>query len=411
MATDAQLRIPRATPLQAAAALAPAARWLALDLFRFVAVVLMIQGHVFYEVAGPSVREASWYGWHGYVHGFTAPIFLFSSGMAFGITTLRKWRDHTRFGKPVYKRLERYFMLIAIGYGMHFSTMALGWLQGLPAERLAAVTRVDALQHIGVALLIAESLALLLKRKAPFFIALAVITSAAVLFAPALWNLDVSHLPIPVAAWVNASTGSIFPFAPWCGYLFAGVLTARFVRTRLTKPKGFRQLVLPLALLALGLFATGKGLTLSGFDPFGEHNYWKTSPYFFLIRLGGVMGLLAVLCAVELGLERRRRSAPVGHAGSPTRVVRFVQIVGQQTLVLYVAHLMLLYGTGVTPGVVGTFHRNLNLAESAGVVGLFFVAMGLLAYVWHWTKKRHFSAFEAVRYSVTALLLLLFFLR
>ncbi len=336
------------------------------------------------------------------MHGFTAPIFLFSSGMAFGITTLGKWQDHTRLGNPVYKRFERYAILIGIGYFMHFHQLSLSWVMGLSDERLATVTRIDALQHIGVALLLAEGLALLLRRKGPFLATITVLAISAVGLAPFVWSLSTEGLPIPIAAWVNAQTGSIFPFVPWCGFLFAGILTARFVQSRRKKAQGLMQLVVPLGLIAGALIFFGDYMAHAELDLFPEHNFWKTSPWFFCIRLGGVLGVLSVLCLLELVLQKR--SADKGP------VVRFIQIAGQQTLVLYVAHLMLLYGTGVTPGFNNGFHRALDLGPALALVALFFVAMGLLAYVWHWTKKHHFRAFEMVRYSVTALVVVIFLL-
>lgn len=371
-------------------------RWLALDLFRFAAVVLMIQGHVFYEVVSESVRGSWWYGYHGYVHGFTAPIFLFSSGMAFGITTLGKWDAHTHLGKTVYKRFERYLMIIGIGYAMHLQQLSLSWLLELPPERLARTTSVDALQHIGMVLIVAESLVMILRNKRLYLTVIAVLTGLAVFSAPFVWAADLSALPSPIAAWINDSTGSIFPIVPWCGFLFGGILTARFVQTRRLKAPGLRQLFLPLALIATALIFFGDRMAHASFDPFPEHNFWKTSPWFFFIRLGGVLGLLAVLCLVESLLTKRMKSTK-----KKMPVVRFVQVVGTQTLVLYVAHLMLLYGTGFTPGVNGSFHRGLDLLPAIGLVGLFFAAMGLLAYLWNWTKTHHFVWFERVRYTVT----------
>lgn len=376
-------------------------RWLALDLFRFAAVVLMIQGHVFYEVVSEGVRGSWWYGYHGYVHGFTAPIFLFSSGIAFGITTLGKWDAHTRLGKTVYKRFERYLMIIGIGYVIHLHQLSLSWLLSLPPERLARVTSVDALQHIGMVLIFAEGLVLILRNKRLYLCVVAILSALAIFSAPFVWAADVSALPSPVAAWINNSTGSIFPIVPWCGFLLAGILTARFVHTRRLKKPGLRQLFLPLALMAAALIIFGDFMAHSSFDPYPEHNFWKTSPWFFFIRLGGVLGLLSFLCLIESLLVKRMQT------NKKMPVVRFIQIVGTQTLVLYVAHLMLLYGTGVTPGVNGSFHRGLELLPAIGIVGLFFAAMGLLAYLWNWAKTKHLVWFERIRYTITFVIIAL----
>lgn len=409
----------------AAQAKAPAkakvARWLALDLFRFLAVVLMVQGHVFYEVLSDVVRNQDWYGWHKYVHGFTAPIFLFSSGLAFGITTLGRWKEHSTLGKPVLKRFERYAILIGLGYLIHLPVISLSWVLGLSPERLSALTRVDALQHIGLVLAVCEALVLALRHKKPYLSVIAVLAAVGVFSAPWVWNADVSALPIPIAAWVNDHTTSIFPIVPWCGFILCGVLAASFVERRRGKvAPDLRELAFPIA--AMGLLALGAGVLLRDFgvDPFPEHNFWKTSPWFFLIRVGWIFIVLAILCAIDVGIARARRrraeqrpptESMAGEVPKNGRVLRFVQQVGQQTLVIYVAHLFLIYGVGFLPGVRRWVHRDLDLMGSIGVVAVFFVLMGLLAWAWGWVKKNHLTTFDRVRYAVTALIVVAFLVR
>lgn len=394
-------------------------RWLALDLFRFLAVVLMVQGHVFYEVLSDTVRNQDWYGWHMYVHGFTAPIFLFSSGLAFGITTLGRWKDHNTLGKPVAKRFERYAILIGLGYLIHLPVISLSWVLGLSPERLSALTRVDALQHIGLVLAICEALVLAMRKKGPYLTAIAILLVLGVACAPWVWNMDVSGLPIPIAAWVNDHTSSIFPIVPWCGFILCGVLTASFVERRRGKvAPNIKELAVPIALIGGVALATGMLLRDFHVDPFPEHNFWKTSPWFFLIRAGWIFIVLAILCAIDLAMARARRRQeakrpPLESGAAPQhgRVVRFIQKVGQQTLVIYVAHLFLIYGVGPLPGVRRWVHRDLDLLGSAGVVAVFFVLMGLLAWAWNWAKKNHLKTFDRVRYAVTLLIVLTFLLR
>ncbi|MFT5357020.1 MAG: hypothetical protein ACI9KE_004250, partial [Polyangiales bacterium] len=308
-------------------------------------------------------------------------------------------------GKTVYKRFERYLMIIGIGYAMHLQQLSLSWLLELPPERLARATSVDALQHIGMVLIVAESLVLILRNKRLYLSVIAILSGLAIFSAPFIWGADVSAFPTPVAAWINSTTGSIFPLVPWCGFLFAGILTARFVQTRRLKKPGLMQLFVPLALISAGLIIFGDRMAHASFDPFPEHNFWKASPWFFFIRVGGVLGLLAVLCLVESLLVKRMQAKK-----TKMPVVRFVQVIGTQTLVLYVAHLMLLYGTGVTPGVNGSFHRGLELFPAIALVGLFFAAMGLLAYLWNWTKTHHLVWFERIRYTVTFVVIALILL-
>ena len=410
----------RAPAKAAAPATTKVSRWLALDLFRFLAVVLMVQGHVFYEVLSDTVRNQDWYGWHKYVHGFTAPIFLFSSGLAFGITTLGRWQEHNTLGKPVAKRFERYAILIGLGYLIHLPVVKLSWVMGLSDARLSALTRVDALQHIGLVLAICEALVVGIRFKRPYLAAVVALLIVGVFSAPWVWNLDVSGLPIPVAAWVNDHTTSIFPVVPWCGFILAGILAASFVeRRRGKRHPDLRELAFPMAGIGLVLLAVGIGFRESAFDPFPDHNFWKTSPWFFLIRAGWIFVVLAILCAIDVAIfrARRRRAKKLGESVDVVqlnrggKVLRFIQVVGQQTLVIYVAHLFLIYGVGFLPGVKRWAHRDLDLWGSLGVVMGFFVLMGVLAWVWNWMKKNHLRTFDRVRYAVTLLIIVLFLFR
>ncbi len=393
---------------------AKVSRWLALDLFRFMAVVLMVQGHVFFEVLSNTVREQGWYGWHKYVHGFTAPIFLFSSGLAFGITTLGRWKEHATPGKAVAKRFERYAILVGLGYVIHLPVIALSWVLELPPERLAGLTRIDALQHIGVVLAMCEAMVLVLRHKGPYLAFVGVALVAAVFSAPWVWNWDVSALPIPLAAYVNDHTTSIFPIVPWCGFILSGVLAARFVEHRRGKVSpDLRELAVPIAAIGMALLAIGI-LGRENWDPFPEHNFWKTSPWFFFIRAGWIFIVLAILCAIDVAIARARRKRAertgVAHARDG-RVLRFIQIVGTQTLVIYVAHLFLIYGIGPLPGAKSFWHRTLGLGGSLAVVSVFFVLMAALAWAWGWTKKNHLKTFDRVRYAITALIVIAFLVR
>lgn len=379
-------------------------RWLALDLLRFAAVVLMVQGHVFYEVIDDSVRRASWYSWHGFVHGFTAPIFLFSSGMAFGVTTLSKWEEHTRLSRAVLKRFERYAILIGIGYLLQVGDLGLRYLLALPLDRLHRATAVNALQLIGVVLAFAEASVLVLRRQAAFLALVGAGLVVVVVAAPWTWDLTLDSWPVPLAAYVSSTTRSLFPVFPWSGFLLGGILVARVVRARRRSAKpGWTQLVVPLALVGGTSVLLGKAGPLLG-DPFPDHNVWKAGPFFFLFRLGVVLLLLAVLCAIDLGLSRLPRA-------SRSKAIRLLQTLGAETLVVYVAHLLMIYGVFGLPGLKARFPHSLGLGASVALVVAVFATMVALAWVWHATKKRYPSAFDRVRWGLMAVVVVTFFAR
>jgi len=391
------------TVAAADAAAAPRGRWAALDFFRFGAVLLMVQGHAFYVVVSETVREASWYGWHGYVHGYTAPMFLFAAGLAFGITTFRRWDDHARVGKPLWRRVERYLLIIAVGYLLHMPQMSLSGLLSASPERLATFFKVDALQHIGVVLLACELLIPALRRPGRFVALVAVLGVASVLAGPFLWRLPVEGwLPTGIAAYVNDHTGSIFPLAPWSGFIFAGIVSAWLIhRARLRDRRPWHEFAGPLVTAAAALMLASAIGTEQLRDVWGEHNFWKTSPWFFLWRVGCVLLLLAGLCGLSRLLEGRRR--PTGPIGST------VQVMGQETLVVYVAHLFVLYGSPLHRGFQHDWGHALGLGQSALFFLAVFVAMAFLAWGWHTFKTRRPGQFQTARLALLGSVILYVF--
>lgn len=380
--------VPQATKLK---------RFVALDLLRFLAVALMVQGHTFYALLEQEVKSQYWYMYHGYVHGYTAPIFFFSSGLAFGITTLKTWKHHLAFTPAVKKRFERYAILLLIGYGMHASPFSLRGVLGLSREELMPVLQFDTLHNIAAMLLMTELLVIGLKRPPLVAAVLSVIGSVIVIAAPWLWRMDVAEWPVGLAAMVNESTGSIFPIAPWGGFVVAGVLTAHAIWDTANRQVRDRPYVL-LGVVGSALVLLSYALKKTGYEPWGEHNQWKTGPYFFITRIGVIWIVLALFSRLEYAFEAVRTSTlSVG-----------IQRLGQETLVVYVAHLFVLYGTPWTRSLHGQFPETLTLGESSLAFGVLFAVMVVLALTWREVKVRWPRPFDAMRWTLTAVFVIAF---
>src|SRR3954463_10251136 len=121
-------------------------RYLFIDCLRFVAGFFMIQGHVFDALLSPQVKSASWYYLHDFFHGFIAPMFLFASGVAFGVATIRSWDQHMVWGERVRRRVWKFLALMAIGYALHLPYFSL-WktINAATLVETKAMVQVDAL--------------------------------------------------------------------------------------------------------------------------------------------------------------------------------------------------------------------------------------------------------------------------
>jgi hypothetical protein len=397
MATGKAASLTRArtsTPADAAT-VTSTRRWDALDFFRFAAVMLMVQGHTFYVVVEESIRDAKWYRWHNYIHGYTAPTFMFASGLAFGITTFRRWDDHTHWGKPLLRRLERYLMIIGLGYLIHLPSFSMAALDGASERALTNFLKVDALQVIGITLLFAELLVWAIKKRGPFVAAISAAGAAIVLLAPWVHRIDLSAIHPAIGAYLNAGTGSPFPIFPWGGFLCAGIVAAFFVQRTFDHDQDDRLLGRLVAAASVCMIAA-LGLGMIAPDLFGEHNFWKTNPWFFVWRVGVLLLFLALLCVLADLLARR------GPAG---KIHRTVSVMAMETLVIYVSHLFILYGTPLNEGVNRAIGKNLDIPEAVLSVLLLFAAMGALAWGWHAFKKKKPTQFFWMRMVMLAALL------
>jgi uncharacterized membrane protein len=294
--------------------------------------------------------------------------------------------------------------LLFIGYmlslpGLSFRQL---WTSASP-DTVRIFFRVDALENIAVSLILAQGLVWLTKKQRPFVGSVTLLGTALVLSAPAVWRLPVERwLPIGVAAYINVDTGSIFPLFPWTGFLCAGVVTA-YLSIDPHRRSLRRRLAWGLATTGGLLWVAARLLQDSGVNPFGEQNYWKTSPIFFMTRLGLILLGFAALCGLE-SLWARRCTAPsitANHGSS----MGFVERVGQETLIIYVIHLLVLYGSPISPGLNALFGEALNLQGASIVAALVLLLSTAMALLWSYGRRRWPTRFRSFRYALAALVM------
>ncbi len=342
-------------------------RWSALDRLRAFAVLLMVQGHAFNVLLAEGIREEPWYRFHSLVHGLTAPMFLFGAGLAFGITTFVKWENFTEWNPRVKKRFEKYFTLILIGYLMQVPGYH---INGALRDDLAAremLFRVGPLHIIAFGLIICQALPLILKDRRKYTYAVTGLGVAVLLVSPFVWSSGIAEtLPLPLASWVDKSHRSLFPIFPWASFVFFGVTVAQLSVTAervLAPARGFRWLGAS-AVLVLGSY----GAYRMGWTGYGEHNFWGTNPLYVLFRLGWVLFFV--------GLFSLPKPAAGGEGWLP--------LLARRSLIAYVVHLLILYGTPLSPSVNHRVGRSLPLDET--LVGTLAVLALTLAITWGWDR-------------------------
>ena len=314
------------------AVITKARRIVFLDLLRALAVIMMVEGHTIDALLLNEYRSYDYLGfklWQ-FARGMTAPIFLLTAGTVF-IYLLRStglpFRDNPRVAKGV----KRALLLLASGYLLRFPSTSITGVFSASDEQLRAFWTVDALQSIGVGILLLLLAAFLSEKLRlndfAIFLGGGLFFFVCAPFCELInWN---EWLPAPIAAYFYSGSGSLFPIFPWAGYMmFGGMLGAHLARTadRFEPFKSSRKLLVAgVALLALYYYAGH--LKAAGY---GSARFWAYSHDLVLLRLGSVLLLIVLV----MSLSAKVRAVP-----------QTLLAVGRRTLPIYVLHLVILYGS------------------------------------------------------------------
>jgi hypothetical protein len=321
--------------------------------------LVMVQGHLFEALLTPEARGQFLYQLQVVAHGSTAPGFLFASGFVAGLpraplSLAAAWR-----------RARRLLFVWGVGYALVLPYLSL-WktlAAAAPAER-ARLLACDALHVIALSQLLALGLQLAFRRRwtrVAGGLALLVIAAT-----PAVWSSGIARgWPLALAAYLDPGTGSRFPVFPFAAFVLAGTLAGALLGHRDAAAR--RRLG---AGWGAGVFAAGAalGLALAGSVPF-----WGPSPAYAAMRLGSLLLLL-------VGVEAVARRA--GHALAP------LALLGRETLLVYVLHLVLLFGGVFAPGPLAGLSGRLGFAAaSLLLLGLLPLLYGA-ALAWRRLKER-----------------------
>jgi uncharacterized membrane protein len=369
-----------------------------IDLLRGWATIVMIEVHVFNAFLIPSLKETSWFEVLNYVNGWVAPSFLFVAGFVFVVASERKLQDFRTFGKAFWRQIGRIALIWIVGYGLHLpffsftrtinETTLTGWLQFYQS---------DILHCIAIGLLIVFLGRILIKSDTTYQRFLVITGLLFVLAAPFLWDIDFTRsLPAPVAAYLNGQHYSLFPIFPWAGFLIFGAVTAiGYGRAKAVEHELAHLKLVGLvsgALIIAGLLLNELPVRI----PLASRAV-QANPLFFATRLGIVL-LLMLLCWYYA--ERRKTEKS------------FALDVGRESLVVYTAHLLIIYGQ---------FWNEKSLAYWDGgtfsVVQCMLATLGLMilmvggAKVWGSIKRRSLPTARVLSYATGLVVLLIFFLK
>ncbi|WP_093525367.1 acyltransferase family protein [Stigmatella erecta] len=323
----------------------------ALDGARGLAVMAMVLGHTLDALLAPVTRDHPWVQRYWEFRGITAPLFLLVSGWAV-VAALDARRPDA--AKATYgRRVQRALLLLFLGYLLHWPGWDTVLTQGWGDSLLSHVFAFDALQCIGLSLLVGATLLAVFSGPGSRAVALAVMAVGVPLASTAAWQAS-PHLPAVLQQAVGGAA-SHFPLFPWAGYFFAGALASSCLRLlRSGWPQGLALTVLGLGLMGLTHLCTA--------------DWSPTSAWLVALRVGEGFLVLAAMNFAPLWLSSAL--APLGRV----------------SLWVYVIHLPVVYGWAGTPGLSQRVGPTLGLGLALLAGGGLLAASFLLARLGQWLR-------------------------
>jgi uncharacterized membrane protein len=312
-------------------------RKLWLDWQRGLAVLFMIEVHVLDAWLAPGAGAGGAFHALRMLGGLAAPGFLYMAGVSQALADASQARKGT---PPPLRRasaLRRAWWLLGVAYGFRLVEYVAGGAWGRPGG-WADVLKVDILNVIAVGLALTAVLVVGRSRRLAVVVAVAA-ALAVVLVTPPLAELlgrrdlaasaprlGVDRLGDAALAYLYGSwPRANFHLFNWVAFLFAGAALAPLAAGR---PRPWLWMALGAGLFALGAWA-------DRWPPFYAHqDFWRTSPSWFAERLAVCVALTGVLQLVPDAAER---------------ALRWLSLLGRQSLVAYLVSVELTYGALAAP--------------------------------------------------------------
>lgn len=358
-------------------------RLLFIDMARSIAILLMLEGHFIehsfnqfdsmvelVKVNGSSGNLL--FDWWYFMKGFTAPMFFTVTGIVF--VYLLSMNNESGFFKNrrVRKGFRRSFELLFWGYALQFNASHIGKFFTTGFGNWIYAFHVLQCIGLGITFLLLIYGFWKWTKFGPLYIYYFIVGTAIFVFYPFFKALpDDVYYPVNAPQLIqNVFKGphSVFPIIPWLAFtIYGGMIGAILFKFH----KNVRKFWFPLTFLLIGI-----GLNIFGFVLFEKvdhfvaqlnihNNLGFVNNAWLYGRLGQILIALAILMYVEKFFTIKDSL--------------FLQI-GQNTLPIYVLHVMLLYNGMLGIGLSDVLKDNLSGWQSIIGAGAFITLFALFIY-------------------------------
>jgi len=360
-------------------------RFVFIDLYRSVVILLMLEGHTVRALLDTNLQQSVLFRFHEFFHGLSAPAFLFGAGLTFVVSTRNRWVEYHHWGPPLAKRVARLVLILALGMAIHLPYFSIRKIisNGSEADFLQ-LFECDVLHCIGLGLLALHGIVFFFRSEERFYGLVLAVVAGACFLTPLVWDIDVAqHVPVFITQLLNSLHGSPFPLFPYIGFLFAGVIVSwEFMIAQQRNSTG--RFMRRLAMLGGGLIAVGLISDALPLQVYPVYNFWYTSPSYFFIRTGS----LFLLCSIAWHVADRWQPSN-----------KLFVVAGQESLFIYVVHLPLLYGSVINPvqNLTTFLGPHQQVGATVGITALVVAIMILLALGWNYVKRKHFNQYRLLQ--------------
>lgn len=324
-----------------------------LDWSRGLAVVIMLQGHVFHSFIRNDLRNDGSYVISQFFGGIGPAIFLVLTGITLAFIMDRSQKRELPLMSRWYVALRRagYLFMLAILFRLQLWTFAFG------QSPWTDLLKVDVLNLMGFSIGLMSIMAVFATAdRARLCAVLGALIAAA---SPVISSLDWHWLPPEVSNYLVPSY-AFFGFFPWAAFIAFGMSIGSILR--LTKPDQMNRVMQWGAIAGFALILGGQYFSTFPYSIYPKSEFWLNSPMMVITKLGTVMLIMAAAYVwTEFGVKNSWS---------------WVRQLGTTSLLVYWVHIELVYGRWFGP-----WKENLSTPQVVAAAISLIVLMVLLSVV------------------------------
>ncbi len=343
-----------------------------IDFLRAIAVMIMIFAHVLDAVLAPEYKQDNFYRFLNFVNGFIAPAFLFAAGASFTLVIFKKRDDILNLKAPAFRQLWRIIQIFLIGYLLHIPFKTLHQMQTIMTDKqYLFFIRTDVLHVIAIGLFLSFVIFLLPRNEKKYLVIILILALVFIAVTPFSRYFDFAAIfPLEIATYFNKNYYSIFPLFPWLAFLFLGSIVMFFIE-KARREGNHDETLKKILLMSIVLILMASIPEFIGLKPNESYNFWHTSANIVCIKIGVVLSFMVFLWYMQKRFGYK---------------MKYLKIFGQESLFVYVCHLVIVYGSVLSSGLARELGRNHTRIEMFLIYFGVLVLSYLATLFWHKIK-------------------------